>query len=232
VRPGEFYLNGVSSRDFDMYIQHRPTRQTPVRQLTDATASNRSGTRYRDRGTYVNSEIELSLVFLTRPDDTMIDAISEWFDLAEYGDFVPYYDEQYTYKVMVTSSIEFENTRSMVRAVTATVKFSVFPYKYMNNTLNTIHAGQNLMIFNPTKYEAKPKIILKGSGNVSLKINDSQFTFVGMPYPFELDSESLKVSKLNVMQELDFPVLQPGKNTITTTASSFDIIPRLWRRAT
>lgn len=213
-----------------MYIQHRPTRKTSVRQFNDATASNRSGTIYRDRGTYVNTELELDLVFLKQPDNKMIDTVAEWFDVSEYATFTPYYDDDYTYRVMLTDTVEFENTRSMQRAVTATIKLSVYPFKYLNSSFYAIDAGKKISLFNPTKYAALPLIKLSGSGTITLNINDETFTFLNVTNSIEVDSEKLTVSKLNSMQTLDFPKLVSGKNIITSTAN-FEITPRFRRRA-
>lgn len=229
MKRGEFYINGVSSQKWNMYIQHRPTRIAAVRSFSDATVTNRSGTVFRDQGIYLNSELELELVFLKQLDDSLIDEISDLFNLKEYADFIAYYDDKYTYRVMITEPIEFFNSIDTGKATTAKIKFSVYPFKFLNSTLYPIESRPNLKLFNYTKIEAKPRITLIGSGNLKFSINDKEYNFKNVQNEFWLDSLDLSTSRSGIMQELDFPILEIGWNKIICNAD-YKIIPRLMRR--
>ena len=228
MEPGSFFFDGVDSRKYGMMIQTRPIRKPPQRRRVEATASNRSGTIYRDLGVYDNSELDLSLVFVTKPDIRTIDEIAALFDTRDYVDFIPYYEPESTYRVMVSETPEFNNLYHFANVWITDVKLSVYPFKYIVGGLEPISGGQELNLINQG-IDTSPQITLVGHGDLRLTVNDIDYHFKNVDSQVTMDSEALTCT--GEMVGLDYPTLEPGVNKLTTDADHIEVIPRYRRRA-
>ncbi len=90
-------------------------------------------------------------------------------------------------------------------------------------------------ITNPENYESQPYIKITGSGTVTLTINSKAYKINSISSYIELDSEFMSAYKgstlcNNQIAFTEFPLLQPGSNTISWTGSvsRIEIVPR-WR---
>ncbi|GAN36478.1 hypothetical protein [Lacticaseibacillus paracasei] len=233
MKPGQFFFAGRDSLDLGLMIQHRPLRQAASRNFSTVSASNRSGLTYRYRDTFANTKLSLDLVFLQPPSKSQVDDVADLFDVKGYVDFTPYWDEHFTYKVAVELAPEFTNTREMVRAVTSKLDLSVYPYKYIDFGLVSSSFGKSATLTNPFRYPALPVITLQGSGDMTLTINSQVFSFVGVkPGGILIDSDEISTNQPAAMVGLDYPVLQPGINTISTTGTGMAIKPNYVRKVT
>lgn len=230
MRPGAFFFNGYYSMDYDMVIQHQPKRTPSVRQFISATATNRNGIVFRDRGTYSNSQMGLNIVFLSYPMISRTDDVMTLFDVADYVDFVPFWDDTFAYRVMVPEPPEIEHTRPMGRAFTFDLNLSVYPFKYLLGGRDVIRAAKSASLSNPMPVTAKPYITLFGRGAMSISINGLTYSISGVTDKVIIDSEQLTTVG-GQMTGLDYPLLAPGVNAIQTTADRMEIIPRYMRRA-
>ena len=231
MRPGQFYFNGINSLDYNMVIQHRPDRIGGEHNFTSSSATNRNGLIFRDEKTYNNGTLTLDIVFLNPEKDSYIDEVDELFDVQNYVDFESYYDPDYIYRVKPTKTPSFTNTRKDQRAVTFTLELSVYPFKFLSEGLKTTTYDGLVTLTNPTKYEAKPKITIRGTGDCTLTVNDITFHIFGLNGEYVLDSELLEEHGAGALQGLDFPTFIPGANTIYASTNDFDVLPRYNRRA-
>ena len=95
-------------------------------------------------------------------------------------------------------------------------------------------------IRNPTKYSSLPLFHIVGNGDFTLTVNNIQYQFKDTDDELFIDSEKWIVYKSlterrtsrAILPNHEYPVLVPGKNTISLQGnySKFEYQPR-WRRA-
>ena len=95
-------------------------------------------------------------------------------------------------------------------------------------------------IYNPTKYSSLPLFHIVGNGDFTLTVNNIQYQFKDTDDELFIDSEKWIVYKSlterrtsrAILPNHEYPVLVPGKNTISLQGnySKFEYQPR-WRRA-
>lgn len=229
MRAGAFYLNNKYSFDYGILIQHRPNRVSGERRMNNVLISNQNGQYFHDQGVYDNTELTLDCVFLNDYDFDYINAVDEFFDTGSYVDFTPYYDEEFTYKVLTTSSPVFTHNVGMGRATTFKVTLTVAPMKFYNSGNRVIEFEKEVHLLNPSRYISKPVITLFGSGTLTLKVNDDDFIFNDAIDKVVVDSEKLTCVGAK-MVGLDYPVIE-NDTIITTNAVKACIQPRFIRRA-
>lgn len=120
------------------------------------------------------------------------------------------------------------------------INFSIQPFMYHLEGQNPFDIKPNniLSINNPEEYEAEPLIHIVGNSDVTLTVNNSQFKITSIDEEVYIDSENCLVYKSldqlrnrnAIFPDHNFPILQPGSNSISITGnySSATITPR-WR---
>lgn len=242
MKAGEFTINEVSSLTVDTVIQDRPLIDAPQRKVETKSGYGTDGEIPFDEGSYDNTEMELLLLI----DGTdMIESRQAFHHLIDtqgtYQNFTPYFDPDKIYRVMLTDTVQFENKHYFGQAQSAKVNLTVKPYKYLHPDDNEIMNGKTIVVDNPTYYVAEPLIILTGSGDVTLSVNGDEFTIRDMPEKIHINSGiystytvgSLDIPLKSINDKVvtrEYPLLRPGKNTISATGAvtRIEVEPR-WR---
>lgn len=168
---------------------------------------------------------------LTRDYD--VDAIAKYF--SGTGELVISNEPNKVYKASCKDSIDFEK---LLRFKTADVKFAVQPFKYLKDeapVVQTITSSLPIskVVNNAGLEVSKPLIKLEGSGIINLTVNALAVCDITIDEAYVwLDSEALEAyitGKLkNQMMNGNFPLLQPGANTIgwTGALTKITVYPR------
>lgn len=115
----------------------------------------------------------------------------------------------------------------------AVLNFKIMPYKFLKTGLNQITLGST--ITNPTRRQARPKITIKGTGNITLKIGTSTWTLRNIDQGIVIDTLLDTVTSLDgsrpawdKITTYPLPTINPGQNavTVTGTTTEIKIIPR------
>lgn len=217
MRPGTFRLNGVSSETFGVFVSETPQRVPPNARWASGNPTNKNGAVFRNLGVYENTTLAINAWFITK--QANLDDIYDWLLTDNYVDFTPWYDDKYTYKVLINQDV---TTGFMDKATdVTTLKFSltVYPFKYLNETMATHPIINNSAFINPTKFKALPylEVTPQGTGDVTLTLNGTLFTFKNPGAKFTIDSSIPRTSIPDKMVGLDFPVIKPGQNNISYT---------------
>jgi phage-related protein len=241
MKMGSFIFDGVASETVKTLIQSRPNIEAPSRKVEQRSTYGVDGTVPFDEGAYDNTSLDL--VMLVDGDDLIADrqAIYDLLDTkGVYKEFIPYFDPDKIYRVMLNDKISFENNYMYDQKQALSAKFTVKPYKYLiANDPVTIN-GTSGSITNPTRYVSQPIIKLTGTGAVTLNINNIRFSIISLPNVITLDSERYSAYQedangvLTPMNDKvgtkDYPVLKPGVNTISVTGNVTQIyIQPRWR---
>lgn len=237
---GSFVMDGVPSEILNAIIQSRPLIEAPSRKVEWRSTYGVDGTVPFDEGAYDNTNLDL--VMLIDGDDLIEDrqALYNLLDTrGVYKEFIPYFDPDKIYRVMLSDKVQFENLYYYGQRQSLSVKFTVKPYKYLvDNSPITLGTGGN--VFNPTNYTSQPKIKITGAGPVTLTVNGIPFNIINVPNTITLDSERYSAYQEDTNGILtpmnsqiftrEYPVFKPGDNTIEVTGGVTQLyIEPKWR---
>jgi len=241
MKSGSFIFDGVDSETVKALIQYRPLIEAPSRKVEQRSVYGVDGTVPFDEGAYNNTNMDLVLVI---DGDDVVSDRQKVYNLLDtrgvYKDFIPYFDPDKIYRVMLSDKVSFENNRMYGTKQASAVKFIVKPYKYLvdNNPVTLGATGGNLT--NPTLYVSQPIIKVTGTGPAVITVNGEDFSIIDIPNDITINSERYVAYQEDVNGALtsmnhkigtrEYPVFKPGVNTINVTGSvtQLYIEPR-WR---
>lgn len=242
MKPGSFILNGKTSESLGITIQDRPELMTPFRRIEFKSAFGQSGTVPFDEDAYNNTELELYLYVVGNGPDSASknrDLVYNLFNSNSYLDFIPYFDENKIYKVMLLEPPKFVSKYYFREGQSVELKLTVKPYKYLVKAPKvTITSGGT--IINTASQPSLPKITITGTGDITLKVNGIDFIVKNVVGSIILDSETCIAYKeaASVITNENaktytraYPFLKPGTNTISWVGAGItkvEIEPR-WR---
>lgn len=233
MRPGTFKLNGISSETYGVFVSDAPARMPPNARWASGAPSNRNGSVFRNLGVYDNTTMAVNAWFVTK--DANIDDIYDWLLTDDYVDFTPWYDDKYTYKVLINSDVTADRMDKATDVTTLKFTFTAYPFKYLNETLVKHPVVNNSSFTNPTKFEARPylEVTPTATGDVTITLNGAVFTFKNPgTTTFTIDSSVPRTSIPDKMVGLDFPIIKPGLNNISyTNISKLNIAEKYVRKA-
>lgn len=126
------------------------------------------------------------------------------------------------YKARIFEQIDYER---LLRYRTADVKFRVQPFKYEyeeNKNISITSDDSSYTITNKGNYFAKPLMIIKGSGKITIKLNNNllfTYEFPDDDIEVVIDSQKQDAYLGSVLKNRymtgDFPKFEIGKNIIT-----------------
>ena len=173
LKPGYFIINGLKSKDYNVFIQDRPDIETPKRRVTFESPNGYEGELAYDDEGYEPTEFELSCFYDGRShDDSDRDIslarnkINFLFNhgIGKWIDFIPYFDQTHIYKVIMTD-LTYENKYFYQGCISFKVKLKCQPFKYnIDNNPVQIRSGE--IINNPNLYFSRPTIEYEGFNGI------------------------------------------------------------------
>lgn len=136
-------------------------------------------------------------------------------------------DKYYRYQVL--EQIDFEK---LIRYRTALVRFHVQPFKFSVSETARSLANSGGTVTNSGNVNSKPKLTLRGSGNVSVSLNGVQIlqiAFGSTAHYMTIDAEEMNAyyggTLLNREVTGDYSKLQliPGSNTLSISGSATNV---------
>jgi phage-related protein len=238
---GSFIFDGVTSESLHAVIQTRPLIEAPQRKVNMKSVYGMDGNMPYDESAYDNTSMELAMII--NGSDVIADrqALYNLLDTQGiYKDFIPYFDPDKTYRVMLSDAIQFDHQYNYGGIQLVSAKFTVKPYKYLVSNDPVIIDGTIGSVTNPTNYVSQPIITIQGTGAVTLTVNGFDFNIINVQDTITLSSErqaayqeyvpGLLTSMNSQVATRDYPVLKPGVNSISATGNvtQITIEPR-WR---
>ena len=228
-----------SLRDCNLYIEKRPSRQKPVRDVTAHEVPGRDGVVLIDNGRWKN--ITLRYQVGCSDIDANIDKINQMLCQTGIHKLKDTYDDEVYYKACCINAAEFQE--ELLNFGRATIEFDCDPYRYFEiGSVSELETPSGYTINNSTGFESLPKILLIASPGATCTLHFGATAYtVKMPTDSSylyIDSETMDCywgnKKYNdAIQFEEFPTLKPGKTKIQYTASSGNIhlyITPRWRK--
>lgn len=209
-----------SLKDCGLYIEKRPARIKPMRDVTAHQIPGRDGDVYIDNGRWesVPQRYQVGCSNI----DRNIDKINEMLCQPGMLRLSDSYDNTVYRKAICINSMEF--TEDLLNFGHATIEFLCDPYRYLLAWDNTQVLSEGV-ITNPTAFEALPLFIITTTGQFTIHLNNKDYTFGNLSGLYYVDCEAMKIYRgrknYNSVALFDeFPVLSPGENTISFTSTS------------
>lgn len=230
-------FDGENSLNYGVYITGEAVYNAPERSIDMVVIPGRNGTLSLDQGRFENIEV-------TYPAGTFGSTQAEFSSnisslrnaLVSRYKYVQIEDEYNSDEFRMgiyRSGLEVDPV-SMGRAGEFDIVFDCKPQRFLKSGQNVYTRTVSGSISNPTLFEAKPLLVVTGTGN--LTVNGVQIAI--SESPTTIDCEAMEAYNGTTSRNSDivltpnrFPVLKPGNNTITLGSgiTKVEITPRWWR---
>lgn len=230
-----FTFGGKDSfQDFGIYVALRPNIPSPKRRVSYVDVPGRDSSLRRDEGTYEDITLSVECSFIGDTYQKISD-LKAWLLNAGETDLVFSYQPDKKYIAQVVNSIDFE----VVLKITShfIIVFNCQPFQYATEN-ESVYITTNSTILNPGTAISFPTIKVNGTGAGSVTVNGKSVSFSGIDEHVILNSEIQETYKdtgtelinKNGTKTGEYPVLLPGKNTISFLGeiTSLEITPN-WR---
>lgn len=223
---GYFKYKGKYSTDFNLAISEDISFSSPQIRGNFEEIKGLDGELFLSDNKLRNVPKKFYVLMLDKSIDN-ISGVSNWLKSdANWGELETSIDQDYIYQAIFVDEYDFESTAEDYDK--AVLTFVCKPYKFLKTGREEITLGTN--IINPTNRPSRPKITIKGTGNITFKIGDALWEFKNVSGGIIVDT------LLNVVTTLDgqnlawdkmitypLPKIAPGKQLVTKTGTITDI---------
>ena len=229
-----FIFNNKKCTDMGVEISEFPALQHPERRVEVIEVDGMDGSYTQDLGAYNTYKISIECVLnkLSRNAQN-INEILKW--LKGSGKLILSTDPMKYYEARIASVISVENVIWIFPEFKVT--FEVQPFrKSVNEVSDVIKTDvKKFRVFNKGDVSSRPIITLKGTGDITVKINENSYLLQGVSDYVTINSEMQEVYNdtysLNTLyKSIEFPEFQVGVNEfeVIGNVSEIEIIPN-WR---
>jgi phage-related protein len=229
--------NGKNSRDLGIYISQVPNLSRPQRKMRVVDVDGRNGSLVFPQKAWNN--VTRSYAIFTGEQtwdaERYYDALVEWLSADGYQRLEDDFEPDVYRLAYFAGSVDIVNFFG--ESGTATLNFNCKPQKFLKSGEKAVSfSSGGGTLRNPTGFEAKPLIVVKGSGSGTVTIGGVSVSISSIGTSVTLDCENQdayngSTNRNNTITASTFPTLKPGNNTIALTGgtTSVTIIPRFWR---
>lgn len=229
-----FIFNNKKCTDMGVEISGFPALQHPERRVEVIEVDGMDGSYTQDLGAYNTYKISIECVLnkLSR-DAQSINEILKW--LKGSGRLILSTDPMKYYEARISSAISIDSVIWIFPEFKIT--FEVQPFrKSVNKVSDVIKTDvKKFRVFNKGDVSSRPVITLKGSGEITVKINENSYLLQGVSDSVTINSEMQEVYNdtysLNTLyKSIEFPEFQVGVNEfeVIGNVSEIEIKPN-WR---
>lgn len=241
VMQNSITFGGVSSATYGIYIGGEGVFNAPARDVEMISVPGRNGTLAIDNGrfenitvTYTAINFEADLATFAQNLAGLRNALCSQKGYQRLVD--TFHPDEFRLATFIggieITPVEY-NTAAKFE-----IEFDCKPQRFLTSGEIEVTMGTGGTIVNPTQFDAKPLLTVGGTGRIT--INGSTITVTGNSSQVIyidcdiMEAYSVSGSTVTNRNELisvnpDFPILAPGSNSVTSTASSLSITPRWWR---
>ena len=227
-------FNNICSEELGIIVVEGPPEVLAQEEYEEIIIEGRNGTLIENKGTFPNIEKSfiLTTIDLDQDIDLMIEKIKMW--LFNIKDNKILYAIQNRYNIVKKVIIEEDIKTTFEEYGDFKIKFLCEPFYYDLLEKNITITEKGTKFYNKGDFNSNPKIVIYGTGDLQLTINDTTVQINNVDERVLLDSKLfLCLDKDNNNKSIDmignFPTLDIGENTITWVGNitKVDISPRI-----
>ena len=227
-------FNNIHSEELGIIVVEGPPEILAQEEYEEIDIEGRNATLTINKGTFPNIEKSFILTTINLDQDInlIIEKIKTW--LFNIKDNKLLYAIQNRYNIVKKIVIEEDIKTTFEEYGDFKVKFVCEPFYYDLLEKNITVTQKQTIISNNGDFASSPRIIIYGTGDLQITINDTTVQINNVDESVLLDSKLfLCLDKDNNNKSIDmignFPLLDKGKNTITWTGNitKLEISPRI-----
>lgn len=227
-------FNNICSEELGIIVVEGPPEVLAQEEYEEIIIEGRNGTLIENKGTFPNIEKSfiLTTIDLDQDIDLMIEKIKIW--LFNIKDNKLLYAIPNRYNIVKKVVIEEDIKTTFEEYGDFKIKFLCEPFYYDLLEKNITITEKGTKFYNKGDFNSNPKIVIYGTGDLQLTINDTTVQINNVDERVLLDSKLfLCLDKDNNNKSIDmignFPTLDIGENTITWVGNitKLDISPRI-----
>lgn len=230
---GYFQIGDKKSLDFGLLISDELSFSSPGIRGDFVPIEGQDGEIYLTNGNIKNLQKSFR-VYLDSSEDiqNQVTKISNWLKKnAEWQLLTFSGDLEYRYVCIFVDEYDIDATLGELGKGVLT--FQIKPYKFLKTGLQTSVLGSS--ITNPTNRNARPRLKITGTGNITVQIGSERLTLQNVDGGIIVDSLYTTVTNLfetkplwNKVTSYPLPVIRPGRQSVYTTGNvtKIEIIPR------
>jgi len=228
-------FGGVSTADYKCICNGSESFGAPERDVEKVSIPGRNGDLTFDNGRFKDVTIKYAMFFE---------------DILEFEDFKnkvlalrgaqKLYDSHHPdeYRMASISGAMEPSVGGYLNAYCSLeLNLTMYPQRYLQSGETAIAMASGAMITNPTQFDAKPLVMVYGTGNVNI---GGKSIYVETNYnPTYIDCEIQSAYYISggehkdanstiTLSSGDFWTIPPGTSTVTHSATRIEIIPRWW----
>ncbi len=228
-----FQFRGKDSyNDYGIVVEKRPIIPKPQRTIQYIEVPGRSGSLKIDDATYKDIVIPIQCGFKDDNVADKADEIKAWLDGGE-GELILSNQTDKYYLAHVSDQVDISQEFKVFGKFLVNFRCQPFKYAVVNDVIILTESGT---VTNIGTMTSEPIIVVTGSGNITLTINEVDILLTAIDGYITIDSVLKDAYKDTTLQNSkmlgDFPVLQTGDNIISWSGSgsvtSIQITPN-WR---
>lgn len=226
-----FEFRGIRSTDMGVEMLSRPQREQPSAMGQSITVSGRSGRLWLEDGTWDDVLVQVQCVV---PDGEM-DRVTAW--LSGCGELRFSDEPERVYRARVRGGAVRTMPFARLSAQQFTLGFDCGPFRYQYPPAEAIVLTESGAVNNPGTVASQPRIVIEGTGDITLSVGGCLMVFEGIEGGIVVDSEAMEcfspdgAALLNDRADMEeFPLMACGSNAVTWTGdvTKVSIEPR-WR---
>lgn len=238
---GVIVFNGISSRDVGIEVETFPTYDVPEREYEAIHVPGRNGDVVIDNGTYKNTQRSyyVSIATYNLSYHQKMAGVAKWLHSSSgYARLEDSYEPDFYRQAYYNEQVNFENLFN--EAGRATINFVCKPQKFLKSGEIPIEFTSAGSIQNGTINISLPKIEVitdntQGEINISgirvtVAANAGTSIIIDSELQDAYNNQNVNKNLSITLNDGEFPVLKPGKNTISFSGGvqSLKITPRWW----
>lgn len=226
-----FEFKGIRCESMGVRIMAMPKRPTAAEKGDRQTVPGRSGFLWMSENG-AREAIELNLD-CTSTDGYDADKVAEWLS----GDGLLIFSDEpdRAYHARVIDEYSRESLFLRFDAQKFTVRFACQPHRYLYPAADIVRLTEQGNIKNPATAESLPRIVINGSGDMTVSIGGYQIDVSGGSVIVDsdkmdcFDTDGITLANNRVAMD-EFPVLRPGSNAISWSGAVKNVaIEGRWR---
>lgn len=217
-------FDGQSSRNYGVYITGEAVYNAPDRAVEMITIPGRNGAFARDDGRFENIEVTYPAGVFAENETDFAKAISDFRNMLcsrkGYCRLTDDYNPDEYREAVYKSGLEV--TPALLRAGEFEITFECKPQRFLTSGETAVSVANNGTITNPTLFDAKPMLEVKGYGDINLgsdliNVDNSLIGIITLP-----ESHRQNGSFYDYQQIIDVSALN-ASDTITMSNVSFNL---------
>lgn len=222
-----FINNKFSDKDFGLLIENIPNFPTAAKEYDETNIPGSENGPVHIYTGRKNIEVSINFLFKCSSTDFFIKKakIIDWLENRSSDKLVYSLNNEGYYLIKKIEIGDFVTTSRIVRRFT--VKFTLYPYCYLNSGDQEIEITKETTISNNNSTcNTEPRLVVYGTGDMVIYINSRELILKGITESIVVDSfekDCYKLSnsanKTNDKMYSKFPYLNIGDNTISFTSN-------------